>query len=207
VKKVLHLIASPRAAYSHSRHLATYFLDKLQKKHPEFKIEEIDLFATKLPEFSEAGANAKFKDNHNIPMTKEERKQWEDAKKYCLEFKSADAIVISLPMWNFSIPYQLKHYIDLITQPRWLFNTSETGYSGLMDGKKALLVYASGGCYESPETAQFDFQSSYMSLWANFIGLKVYETTVHSTDIPVDHIKIEKEAKERLDDILEDFCA
>lgn len=206
VKKILHLIASPRGEDSHSRRLANYFLNKLTESHPDYQVEEVELFAAKLPEFSSAGATAKFKANRDILMTAEEQHQWAAAKEYCTNFKAADAFVFSLPMWNFSIPYQLKHYLDLITQPRWLFNVSETGYCGLMNGKKALLVYSSGGYYNTPETAQFDFQSSYMSAWASFIGLEVYEATVHSTDIEAKHDKIEEESKAQLDNILRAFC-
>ena len=55
-------------------------------------------------------------------------------------FKSADKYVFSLPMWNFGIPYKLKHFIDVLVQPGLTFSFSpETGYKGLVTGKPAVV--------------------------------------------------------------------
>ena len=65
-------------------------------------------------------------------------------------FKSADWYLFSLPMWNFGVPYVLKHLIDVIVQPGLTFSFSPTeGYKGLVTGKKAVAVYARGGAYGS----------------------------------------------------------
>ena len=63
-------------------------------------------------------------------------------------------------MWNFGVPYKLKHYIDVITQPGLSFSFSpETGYTGLVTGKPAAVIYARGGEYSSSEAAaRMDFQ-------------------------------------------------
>ena len=61
-------------------------------------------------------------------------------------FKSADKYLVSLPMWNFSIPYKLKQYIDLLVHRGLTFSfTPEGGYKGLVTGKPLVAVYARGG--------------------------------------------------------------
>ena len=75
-------------------------------------------------------------------------------------------------MWNFGVPYKLKHYIDIITQPGLSFSfTPEDGYSGLVTGKPAAVIYARGGEYSSSEAAAgMDFQKRYLEMWLGFIG-------------------------------------
>ena len=75
-------------------------------------------------------------------------------------------------MWNFGIPYKLKHYIDLLVQPGLTFGfTPETGYKGLVTGKPLVAIYARGGAYgpgSGAETA--DQQSTYLKQILGFIG-------------------------------------
>jgi FMN-dependent NADH-azoreductase len=73
---------------------------------------------------------------------------------------------------NAPIPSKLKHYIDIITQPGLSFSFSpETGYSGLVTGKPAAVIYARGGEYSSSDAAAgMDFQKRYLEMWLGFIG-------------------------------------
>ena len=67
-------------------------------------------------------------------------------------------------MWNFGIPYILKHYIDLIVQPGLTFSFSPSeGYKGLVTGKPVTVVYARGGAY-GPERVQRDTTSKPVTL-------------------------------------------
>jgi FMN-dependent NADH-azoreductase len=76
-------------------------------------------------------------------------------------------------MWNFSIPYRLKHYFDVIVQPGYTFSFSpEEGYKGLVTGKPVFVSYARGGEYPpKSEMAGYDLQSRYVELILGFIGL------------------------------------
>ena len=87
-------------------------------------------------------------------------------------FKSADKYVVSLPMWNFGIPYKLKHYIDLLVQPGLTFGfTQEEGYKGLVTGKPLVAIYARGGAYGPGSGAEAaDQQSAYLKQILGFIG-------------------------------------
>ena len=88
------------------------------------------------------------------------------------QFKNADSYLFSLPMWNFSIPYKLKHYIDLISQPGLTWSFSPKRLPGLITGKSATLILARGGEYSSSAEAAYDFQKTYMEMILRFIGLQ-----------------------------------
>ena len=83
-------------------------------------------------------------------------------------------------MWNFNIPYKMKHYIDVISQPgmAWRY-TPEEGYQGLMSGRTAKVFFASGDGYETGTGFEpFDMQKPYINLWLNFIGFDSVERVV-----------------------------
>ena len=121
--------------------------------------------------------NAKYKVLHGENPTNEEAKAWDEILKIVDLFKDADSYLFSIPMWNFSIPYKLKHFIDVITQPGLTFNFyPETGYEGLVTGKPITVIYARGGEYSSVETATMDFQKTYMELLLGFIGFQDIKT-------------------------------
>jgi len=76
-----------------------------------------------------------------------------------------------VPMWNFGIPYRLKHYLDVLIQPTYTFSFSPAeGYKGLVTGKPMLIVYARGGDYSSPDARAADFQQRYLDTAFGFIG-------------------------------------
>jgi FMN-dependent NADH-azoreductase len=100
-------------------------------------------------------------------------------------FKSADKYLVSLPMWNFSIPYKLKHYIDLLVHRGLTFNfTPDTGYTGLVTGKPLVTVYARGGSYGPGSGAEsYDHQSGYLKQIFGFLGLtEIQEIFVEPTE-------------------------
>jgi FMN-dependent NADH-azoreductase len=96
------------------------------------------------------------------------------------QFISADRYVLAVPMWNFSIPYRLKQYIDLLVQPGYTFSYSqEEGYKGLVVGKPLLAVYARGGEYPvGSKSEMFDLQKKYIELIFGFIGFENVRSVV-----------------------------
>ncbi len=202
MKKILHIMASPRDGRSHSRKLANYFIDKLMGVYPNIQLEELDLSLAELPAFGKPGATAKYKIGQAATLSPEEREQWEKAKSIWLHFQAADAYVFSIPMWNFNLPYEMKHYIDLITQPGWTFSVNENGYEGLLKGKKIFVAFATGGNYDEPDAAPFDFLRPYIRFWCQFNGLEMYEVTNHSTNLKVDHEEVFRECQAKVDEIL-----
>jgi FMN-dependent NADH-azoreductase len=172
VGKLFYIEASPRKERAYSIKVAQQFLNTYKETNPSHTIESFDLWQTSLPEFDGATIDAKYRILHGETHTDAEATAWNSVEELFNQFDSADKFVFSLPMWNFGVPYKLKHYIDIITQPGLSFSfTPEDGYSGLVTGKPAAVIYARGGEYSSSEAAAgMDFQKRYLEMWLGFIG-------------------------------------
>jgi len=148
---ILYIKASPRTGRSHSVAVADAFIESYRRSHPDDKIKTIDIFREKLPAFDLLAVTAKYSID---------------------EFKSADKYVLAVPMWNFSIPYRLKQYIDIIVQPGYTFSVKEDGgYEGLVKDKPVFIAYARGGEYSADAAKTFDMQTKYLELILGFVGL------------------------------------
>jgi len=93
------------------------------------------------------------------------------------ELDAADTVVISTPVYNFALPSTLKAWIDHICRAGLTFAYSEDGPKGLMTGKRAIIVIASGGM---PVGSDSDFASSYLRFILGFIGIT--DVTVVAAD-------------------------
>ncbi|MGB8226686.1 MAG: NAD(P)H-dependent oxidoreductase [Sedimentisphaerales bacterium] len=176
MKTLLYIKASPRDERSHSHTVAKAFLAAYQQKNPQDKIITIDLFRESLPEFGNFAAESKYAIMHGREKTAEQIKKWSEIEKIIEQFKSADKYLISTPMWNFSIPYKLKHYIDIIVQPSYTFTVTDTGYKGLAGGKPICLILARGGNYEID--SPIAFQKKYLEFILGFIGFTDIKTVI-----------------------------
>jgi FMN-dependent NADH-azoreductase len=170
---VLYIEASPLKERSHTIEVAKAFLDSYRQARPEDTIETIDLWEQALPAFDSATIEAKFAVLRKNELTPLQRAKWAAVQRVARHFNAADKYVFSVPMWNFSVPYPLKHYIDVVTLAgeNWTW-TRELGYRALLSGKRAALIYASAGAYElglPPHAA--DFQKPYLRHWLAFIGV------------------------------------
>ena len=179
MSKVIYVEASPRKSRSHSSKLASIFIESYKNHHPEDIIQTIDLWSTDLPAFNDEKLNAKYSIMHGEDPSDSEKSAWKEIESIFTTFNEADKYIFSVPMWNFGLPYVLKHYIDVITQPglAWSFSP-ESGYSGLVQGK-VLAIYATGGAYDmGSETEAFDLQKPAFEGWLSFIGLTDVERLV-----------------------------
>jgi FMN-dependent NADH-azoreductase len=179
MSRLLYIESSPRKKRSSSIEVAHVFLDAYRKMHPQDEIVIIDLWKKKLPAFDGDVIDAKYAILHGKPHTQEQATAWKAVEETIAEFKNTDKYVISLPMWNFGVPYKLKHYIDVLVQPGYTFQVSEKGYEGLILGKKLLLIYSRGGAYGAETGAQqLDFQKPYMETILKFIGFLHFDSIV-----------------------------
>lgn len=169
--KLLYIESSPRKERSKSIQVAEAFLEAYGAANPGDEVVKLDLWEKQLPEFDGYTIDAKYQVLHGQSFSADQQTAWQAVVDVCDEFKSADKYVISLPMWNFGIPYKLKHYIDVLAQPGQTFSFSpESGYSGLVTGKPVVAIYARGGAYSSEEATGMDFQKSYLEFLLGFIG-------------------------------------
>ena len=177
---VLYIKASPRHQRSKSVLVADAFLDNYRQIHKDDEVVELDLFDADLPAFDGLAVEAKYLIMHGQPHTDKHKAAWSEVEKVIDQFMSADKYVLAVPMWNFSIPYRLKQYIDILVQPGYTFSfDKDTGYQGLMKGKPLLVVYARGGQYPpGSEAAAFDQQRRYIEQVFGFMGFDRIDSVV-----------------------------
>lgn len=170
--KLLHIMASPRGEKSRTLTISNEFLTNLKLKYPNLTIEELDLFQVKLPEVYGNTVDAKYALMAGGILEEQSKASWEEISNYSNEFLSYDAFLISCPMWNFTIPYKLKHYIDVIMQAGILFNFTANGVEGLASNKKMYCITSRGNDYsENSPMHQFDFQEPYLRAIFGLAGI------------------------------------
>ena len=170
--KLLHIIASPREEESRTLQVSEVFLKAFLEKYPSWTVDELNLMKEEIPDLSMKRVDGKYVLLEGKDLFGELKESWEDILAHINRFLSADLIVISTPMWNFHIPYMLKHYIDVIVQPKYLFRYTESGVEGLAKNKKMVVITSRGGQYASKEQQAFDFQEPYLRALFGFVGIK-----------------------------------
>lgn len=174
--KLLHIIASPRGEKSRTLSISNEFLQALRAEDTSLLVDELDLFKTKLPEAQAAVVDAKYALMGGAPLKESVKTAWAETASYAKAFLAYDAYLISCPMWNFTIPYKLKHYIDTIMQAGILFQFTETGVQGLANSKKMYCISSRGSDY-SPDghLHQYDFLEPYLRAIFGLAG--IYDMT------------------------------
>lgn len=169
---LLHIIASPRGEKSRTLSISNEFLDSLKSKHSDLVVEELDLFKEQLPEVIGGSVDAKYALMSGGSLNEQTKSSWDQILKYSQAFTTYDAYLISSPMWNFTIPYKLKHYIDVIMQAGVLFNFTQNGVEGMLTNKKMFCITSRGSDYgpNSP-MHQLDFQEPYLRSIFGFAGI------------------------------------
>jgi FMN-dependent NADH-azoreductase len=171
---LLHISASPRGQRSESLALARTFLDVYRAGHPDDQIQEWDLWDGTLPEFGPAAAAAKMDVFAGTEPTGARAEAWRAAGATFARFAAADKYLFSVPMWNGGVPYILKQFIDVISQPGLVFNFDiERGYTGLVTDRKAAVIYTSAVYGEGRGPAfGSDFQAPYFDDWLRWAGIR-----------------------------------
>lgn len=175
---LLHISASPRGAASESRGLAETFLATYQELHPDHAVEHWNLWDGSLPEFGPTAAAAKMAVFGGQEFDAEQAATWQQVEDTFHRFDSAPRYLFSVPMWNAGVPYILKQFIDVVSQPGMIFGFDpEQGYTGLLAGKKAAVVYTSAvyGDERGPGFGS-DFQSTFFEDWLQWAGVGDIET-------------------------------
>jgi FMN-dependent NADH-azoreductase len=148
--KLLHIDSSILGETSASRKLTGEIVARWRDRHPGLQVKYLDLAAEALPHFTvtdESGRNAAV----------------------LQDFLDADVIVIGAPMYNFSIPSQLKAWIDRVTVAGETFRYTESGPKGLAGGKQVIVGISRGGVY-APD-APGEFAESYLKFLFGFLGI------------------------------------
>jgi len=173
--RLLHISASPRGEASESLSLARTFLDEVRATRPEVEIVEWDLWDGSLPEFGPLATAAKMEIFAGREPSGEMVAAWGDVVAAFQRFANADLYLFSVPMWNHHVPYILKQFIDVVSQPGMVFGFDPaTGYTGLLQGRRAATLYT-GAVWGPGLPASFgtDFLQPYVSDWQRWAGIEV----------------------------------
>src|SRR3954452_3433176 len=165
---ILHVTSSPRGSASYSNRVATNVLDELTARNPGASVTVRDLARDPLPHIGDDFVAATR--GPNGPQTDAQRALLARSDELVDELFAADLIVIAAPMINFTIPSNLKAWIDYVARAGRTFRYSEKGPEGLVTGKQVILVAARGGVYSGAGNA-LDFQVPYLKGVLGFVAL------------------------------------
>lgn len=171
MKTLLHIAATPRGDESRTLKVSRVFLEAFKNKYSKCLIEELNLFDIKLPDLTVQRVDGKYELLSGKEISPKFQVAWDALVEYINQFKRADGYLISAPMWNFGIPYKLKHYFDVIVQPKYLFQYTDKGPEGLIKNKKMVVITSRGGDYTQPGFKVFDQEEPYLKTVLGFIGL------------------------------------
>ena len=163
--KVLEVSASGRNEGSVSRMLSADLLGALEERHGTIELTRRDLNRA-LPFVDEAWIAANFTALEE--RSAEQRAVLAASDALVAELKAADVLVIGAPIYNFGVPAALKAWIDMVARARLTFRYTANGPKGLLEGKKAYVVIASGGV---PVDSAVDFATPYLRHTLAFLGI------------------------------------
>lgn len=168
--KLLHIDSSPLAANSASRALTRRAVAEWQATHPGTTVEYLDLAADAVSHLDLDSLG--FRLGIDAPQLTEVQKR-ENARSEALvtQFLAADVVVLGAPMYNFTVPTQLKAWIDRIAQAGRTFKYTEKGPQGLAGGKTVIIVSTRGGMYAGTPGEAMDHQESYLKTVLGFLGV------------------------------------
>ena len=173
MSRLLYVNSSPRNDRSYSSSAAAAFLEAYRAANPEDEIEKLDLWTVELPRFAGETLAAKYATMRKLNFTAEQEASWSAVLSVIDHFTSFDKMVFSIPMWNFNVPYVLKHYIDILVQPSVTYGIDAQGkLGGFIRGKKAICICAAGSLYdEAAPLAPGDFLRPYLKWIFRWIGI------------------------------------
>ncbi|EFO45264.1 FMN-dependent NADH-azoreductase [Vibrio parahaemolyticus] len=161
MSRVLALKSSILGDYSQSNKLVENFIKNVDQD----KLTVRDLAANPLPVLDFAVATAL---RATEDLSQEQQAVVDLSDTLIEEVKAADTLVIAAPMYNFTIPTQLKNWIDLIARAGVTFKYTENGVQGLIEGKKAIVVTTRGGIHKDSPT---DNVTPYLRTVLGFVGI------------------------------------
>ncbi|TAA20144.1 FMN-dependent NADH-azoreductase [Pseudoxanthomonas winnipegensis] len=170
--KILHIDSSIQGDSSISRRLSAAIVSRLLAVAPDSRVIYRDLAMEPLPQFSpEVVAAMQDNDGHGTSAAAMAR-----LREALDELLAADTIVVGAPMYNFSIPTQLKSWLDAIAVPGKTFSYGAEGVRGLLGDKRVIVASARGGIYEqgSPAAAA-EHHETYLRAFFGFLGVTRFE--------------------------------
>jgi FMN-dependent NADH-azoreductase len=167
---LLHLNSSPLYGHSVSRQLSDTFVAQWKSSHPDGTVLDRDLNATVIPQISAGWVGAVYTPEE--ARTTEQKQLLSLSDLLIAELEQADEYVFGVPMHNFGVPSALKLWIDQIARVGRTFSYADGKPKGLLIGKKATFIIATGGLYDAQtQMASFNFVEPYLRILFGFLGV------------------------------------
>jgi FMN-dependent NADH-azoreductase len=168
--KLLHIDSSPLYGRSVSRQLTGAFVTQWEASHPNGTVIDRDLNATSIPPVTGEWVGAAYTPEESRTPQQKEALALSDT--LLTELEQADEYVFGVPMHNFGVPSVLKLWIDQIARVGRAFSYANGTPKGLLTGKKATFIIATGGNYDAQtQMASFNFVEPYLRSVFGFLGV------------------------------------
>lgn len=168
--KLLHIDSSILADHSVSRQLTRQIVAEWQTQHPGTSVDYLDL-AVDTPSHLSSDALG-FRLGADAELTDVQRRENALSEQLVSQFLAADVIVVGAPLYNFSIPSQLKAWIDRVAQVGRTFKYTDKGAVGLATGKTVIVASSRGGVYSTSDQGRaLEHQESYLQTVFGFFGI------------------------------------
>ena len=167
---ILHIDASILGAQSITRDLSAAIVQQLQATHPDARVVYRDVVQQEIRHLTAAIAGG-FRPCGVSTFDAATLQEHQLSELLLQEFMASDVIVVGAPMYNFSVPTQLKAWLDRLAQAGRSFQYTERGPVGLAGGKRVIVASARGGFYAEGPLAHMDFQEGYLRAFFGFLGI------------------------------------
>ncbi|MFL9880634.1 FMN-dependent NADH-azoreductase [Herbaspirillum rhizosphaerae] len=173
---LLHIDSSARFTGSITRQLSAAYAEQWQAKNVGGKVVRRDLAKDTLPHITEALIGAYY--------TPADKRSAEQQSIIALsdtlvdELLAADTLVIGIPMYNFAPPSAFKAWIDHICRVGRTFGYTDKGATGLVTGKRAIVILSRGGVYSEGPAQALEFQGTYIRGVLGFLGITDVELVI-----------------------------
>ena len=167
---LLHVDSSPLYGQSVSRQLTGAFVTQWKSSHPKVTVVDRDLNATSIPPVTAEWVGAAYTPEE--ARTPQQKQLLALSDTLLAELEHADEYVFGVPMHNFGVPSVLKLWIDQIARVGRTFSYADGTPKGLLTGKKATFIIATGGIYDAQtQMASFNFVEPYLRSVFGFLGV------------------------------------
>lgn len=168
--RLLRIDASSRVHGSHSLEVADYFQNQWLQQHHDDEVVVRSLRRDPVPNIEDATITGFYTPSTEHDADLQAATALSD--QLIGELMSSDILLISTPMYNFSVPSALKAWIDQIVRIGYTFDFDpESGFKGLVQGKRAVVVTATGAVFSNPAMSAFNFLDPYLRTLLGFLGI------------------------------------
>jgi len=161
VTRLLHIVGSPRAERSRSEAIANHLISQLE----DMEVERLELWRKTLPELDGAMIESRYRLIHGQEVEPQFLPVWNELRAMVDHLLTFDLWLFSTPMWNFGLPYKLKHYVDCIIQPTMAFTNDAEGKLTLHGAGRTAILIGAGALDIRPESAlsHLDYQLAHLA--------------------------------------------